>query len=516
MVISAFSSGRTGGQSEDWNIDGYGGRNLDPSNYVNGPSASKNDKKGTYNAPTASAAIAGSLRDFQSGDVDSRFSAPNMKSSNIMHNKSNATTSKTSKTGHYGAPTAPSATAEYWNDFQSGEGNPSYTPNSTNTTINANYGKAGKDIFAVKDANDGKSKATTAARASSAYSNTCQSGDIDSSPTYNTNGLINTGKNGTSKANGINNSKNGKQSHSHESAAPPASAAYPSAFQSGQQVPSAFAPSNDTIHSKTYTKDTSSISKIKKGNIGNYHSSTTHPAAGSYSSALDPDYVDSTYAESTDAMYNTNTNSTSKNGKNVNNQSATTRPATATYSRASQSREINSRSIPSSSHTTNDANAASIVDIGNPMNYGMKNNYQSSTSRPTIVANSRALKPSDVHTNSGSSAQAWEEHIDVATNRSFYYNNITKRSTWGLPSGMVKKAPPPPPSPPPMTPIVHKREQDQWTMFNEVATVPSQAQQWNGLRSADEVSTIAFKEPLSQARAVRAILRTLSEAPRTT
>ena len=350
-----------------------------------------------------------------------------MKSSNIMHSKSNATTSKNSKTGTYGAPTAPSATAEYRNDFRSGEANPSYTPNSTNTAINANYVKAGKDIFEVKDANDVKSKAATAARAFSAYSNTCQSGDIDSSLTYSTNGLINTSRNGTSKANGIDNSKNGKQSHYHESAAPPASAAYPSAFQSGQQVPSAFAPSNDTIHSKTYTKDTSSISKIKKGNIGNYHSSTTHPAAGSYSSALDPDYVDSTYAESTDAMYNTNTNSTSKNCKNVNNQSATTRPATATYSRASQSREIDSRSIPSSSHTTNDANAASVVDIGNPMNYGKKNNYQSTTSRPTIVANSRALKPSDVHTNSGSSAQAWEEHIDVATNRSFYYNNITKR-----------------------------------------------------------------------------------------
>lgn len=45
-------------------------------------------------------------------------------------------------------------------------------------------------------------------------------------------------------------------------------------------------------------------------------------------------------------------------------------------------------------------------------------------------------------------ADIWEEHFDLSTNKPYWYNTVTSKSTWDDPKVGVVKPPPPPPLPP--------------------------------------------------------------------
>lgn len=476
MVYSGWGSESVQDQSQLRYMDGsnMGGVN-------NKSTAKKNANNSDYYPTTASAPALGYPSDFQSGDLD--LSSPSTYTSTNSMNNMNGVKGGKKNNGH--GSTAASDAPGYPGAFPTGGMSSSSSLSSRNAMNSIN------DMNAAMNGKQNDYRPSPAAPAMTGYPSAFSSGGVDSnsklsstdtggSSIGNMHGEKNSKKsnyytptaspemmgypdafqssgvdssstrsntNILKKASDTKTAMNGKKSSYHEPAAAPSMARYSDGFQSSEI---------DSSSTSAYTNTLTNANKVNRANNGNYPASTATPPMVGYPSSFQSGEMDSSYTAAgnvTITTSNTQKKNPAKSGKKDAYHSTTETPARAAYPSTFQSSEADSTS------TRANKNGVNTVSKTNNLKNG---SYTLSTAEPATKGYPSTFQSSNNKSSSKPIAAAWEEHIDENTNRRYFYNVVTGRSSWGEPDATVKRPPPPPPSPPPLSPVVEKREQDQW------------------------------------------------------
>ncbi|WP_411024208.1 WW domain-containing protein, partial [Salmonella sp. s58408] len=85
---------------------------------------------------------------------------------------------------------------------------------------------------------------------------------------------------------------------------------------------------------------------------------------------------------------------------------------------------LQARDIDSNSNRTN-VNSTNKVKNGS---------YTAATTGSAVQGYPSSFQSRDIKSSARPGAAAWEEHIDEHTNRRYFYNSITGKSSWGQPN----------------------------------------------------------------------------------